>query len=83
MKTMATEQDTGILDTKEAFDAPAPIETPEPAAPKKSRFSPTVKGAVLGAVAGSVLPVFGTFSGALIGGVAGKIYSRRCQSSKV
>lgn len=47
---------------------------------KKSRFSPTVKGAVLGAVAGSVLPIFGTFSGALIGGVAGKVYEKKCSS---
>ncbi|WP_353144133.1 hypothetical protein [Acinetobacter pragensis] len=49
------------------------------AAPKKaSKFSPTVKGVLIGAVAGSVLPVFGTFSGALIGGIAGKIYQKKC-----
>ena len=44
----------------------------------KSRFSPTVKGALIGAVAGSILPVFGTFSGAIIGGIAGKIYEKKC-----
>ncbi len=44
---------------------------------KKSRFSPTVKGALIGAVAGSVLPVFGTFSGALVGGIAGKVYEKK------
>lgn len=49
---------------------------------KQSRFSPTVKGAIIGAVAGSILPVFGTFSGALIGGVAGKIYQKKCSSCK-
>ncbi|KCX38472.1 hypothetical protein J577_0852 [Acinetobacter sp. 263903-1] len=46
---------------------------------KKSRFSPTVKGVMIGAVAGSVLPVFGTFTGAIIGGIAGKMYDRRCK----
>lgn len=44
----------------------------------KSRFSPTVKGALIGAVAGSVLPVFGTISGAVIGAISGKIYEKRC-----
>ncbi|MDQ9831852.1 DUF456 domain-containing protein [Acinetobacter soli] len=66
-------------DTARPLNSVEPSDQPEqPAAKKKSRFSPTVKGAVIGAVAGSVLPVFGTFSGALIGGVAGKLYSRRC-----
>ena len=66
-------------DTARPLNSVEPSAQPEqPAAKKKSRFSPTVKGAVIGAVAGSVLPVFGTFSGALIGGVAGKLYSRRC-----
>lgn len=45
---------------------------------QKSRFSPTVKGALIGAVAGSVLPIFGTISGAVIGGISGKIYEKRC-----
>ena len=40
----------------------------------KSRFSPTAKGVLIGAVAGSVLPVFGTISGAIIGGISGKVY---------
>ena len=47
---------------------------------KKSRFSPTAKGALIGAVAGSILPVFGTFSGAIIGGIAGKVYEKKCTS---
>lgn len=50
---------------------------------KKSRFSPTVKGALIGAVAGSVLPVFGTISGAVIGAVSGKIYEKKCCTAKV
>lgn len=49
---------------------------------KKSRFSPTVKGALIGAVAGSVLPVFGTISGAVIGAVSGKIYEKKCCTAK-
>lgn len=48
---------------------------------KKSKFSPTVKGALIGAVAGSVLPVFGTFSGAVIGGIAGKVYEKKCRKN--
>ena len=47
---------------------------------KKSRFSPTLKGALIGAVAGSILPVFGTFSGAIIGGISGKIYEKKCKT---
>ncbi len=49
---------------------------------QKSRFSPTVKGALIGAVAGSVLPVFGTISGAVIGAVSGKIYEKKCCTVK-
>lgn len=55
--------------------------TPEQRPCAKFRFSPTVTGALIGAVAGSVLPVFGTFSGAIIGGVAGKVYEKKCQNS--
>lgn len=49
-------------------------------AKKKSKFTPTCKGILIGAVAGSILPVFGTISGAIIGGVAGKIYEKKCDS---
>lgn len=45
---------------------------------KKSRFSPTAKGAFIGAVAGSILPVFGTISGAIIGAIGGKVYEKKC-----
>lgn len=45
---------------------------------KKSRFSPAAKGALIGAVAGSILPVFGTISGAIIGAIGGKVYEKKC-----
>ncbi len=45
---------------------------------QKSRFSPAAKGALIGAVAGSVLPVFGTISGAILGAIGGKVYEKRC-----
>jgi uncharacterized membrane protein YebE (DUF533 family) len=54
--------------------------SPEQSTSAKSPFSPTLKGALIGAVAGSVLPVFGTFSGAIIGGVAGKVYEKKYQN---
>ena len=47
----------------------------------KSRFSPTATGVLIGAVAGSILPVFGTISGAIIGGISGKIYEKKCQKN--
>lgn len=53
------------------------LTTQPPQKDKKSRFSPTVKGVLIGAVAGSILPVFGTLSGALVGGIAGKIYEKK------
>ena len=50
---------------------------------KKSKFSPTCKGILIGAVAGSILPVFGTVSGAVIGGIAGKVYEKKCTGKTV
>lgn len=44
---------------------------------KRNPLSPTMTGVVVGAVAGSVLPIFGTFSGAILGGLAGKWYQRK------
>lgn len=66
--------------TTAPYSATTPLDTTtsNTAEAKKSRFSPTVKGALVGAVAGSVLPVFGTFSGAIIGGIAGKVYEKKC-----
>lgn len=55
-------------------------DTSTTSAPKKSKFTPTCKGILIGAVAGSVLPVFGTISGAVIGGIAGKVYEKKCTS---
>lgn len=73
------------MNTLDTHDTARPLGSVEPsenndtrATTKKSRFSPTFKGALIGAAAGSILPVFGTFSGALIGGIAGKVYSKRC-----
>ena len=53
----------------------------DPVAAKKSKFTPTCKGVLIGAVAGSILPVFGTISGAIIGGIAGKVYEKKCSKS--
>lgn len=47
---------------------------------KSSKFTPTCKGILIGAVAGSILPVFGTISGAIIGGIAGKVYEKKCMN---
>lgn len=52
--------------------------THDQTAKSKSRFSPTAKGVLIGAVAGSILPVFGTVSGAIIGGISGKVYEKKC-----
>ena len=49
---------------------------------KASRFTPTCKGILIGAVAGSILPVFGTVSGAIIGGIAGKVYEKKCPAKQ-
>lgn len=72
---MTTDLQSPALDGDALQDASASNAT---VSKKSSRFSPTVKGLLIGAAAGSVLPVFGTFSGALIGGIAGKIYQKRC-----
>ena len=50
--------------------------------PTPTRVSPTLKGALIGAVAGRLVPLkgLGTFSGALLGGIAGKwLDSRQAQ----
>ena len=58
--------------------APEPNKDDNSCPIKKSRFSPAAKGALIGAVAGSVLPVFGTISGAIIGAIGGKVYEKKC-----
>ncbi|WP_078055372.1 hypothetical protein [Acinetobacter celticus] len=74
---MTTENSSSALDS-----APLEAATNSPkCCAKASKFSPTVKGALIGAVAGSILPVFGTFSGAIIGAIAGKIYQKKCLKS--
>ena len=65
-----------IPPTEAAAPAPNKDDTSYPI--KKSRFSPAAKGALIGAVAGSVLPVFGTISGAIIGAIGGKVYEKKC-----
>ena len=59
---------------------PAVDSSPEHHSCSKSRFSPTVKGVFIGAVAGSILSLFGTLSGAIIGGISGKIYEKKCHN---
>lgn len=63
-------QDPNNEPENKAQDSTCPI--------KKSRFSPAAKGALIGAVAGSVLPVFGTISGAILGAIGGKVYEKKC-----
>lgn len=58
-------------DQNPAVDSP-----PEHHSCSKSRFSPTVKGIFIGAVAGSILSLFG----AIIGGISGKIYEKKCHN---
>jgi len=53
---------------------PAVDSTPEHHSCSKSRFSPTVKGVLIGAVAGSILSLFGTLSGAII------VYEKKCHN---
>ena len=66
-----TQPDSNLVDHAPATQAEYNPKT------KESRFSPTWKGALIGAVAGSILPVFGTVSGAIIGGISGKIYEKK------
>lgn len=40
-------------------------------------WSPTIKGIVIGAIAGRFLPVFNSFTGAIAGGVAAKVLQHR------
>ncbi|MCH4247682.1 MAG: hypothetical protein LKF82_07565 [Acinetobacter populi] len=40
-------------------------------------LSPTVKGALIGAVAGHFLPVFNTVTGAIVGGITAKVLNRK------
>ena len=75
-ENQAAFDETNIGNT--AANLSADTSTASACSSRKSRFSPTLKGVLIGAVAGSVLPVFGTFSGAIIGGVAGKIYEKKC-----
>ena len=58
-----------------AVDSP-----PEHHSFSKLRFSFTVKGVFIDAVAGAILSLFGTLSGAIIGGISGKIYQKRCHN---
>lgn len=63
----------------ESVEEPIKDEPKDESCPlKKSRFSPAAKGALIGAVAGSILPVFGTISGAIIGAIGGKVYEKKC-----
>lgn len=44
-------------------------------------LSPTVKGALIGAVAGHFLPVFNTLTGAIVGGITAKVLNRQCKKT--
>ncbi|MFU8926865.1 hypothetical protein [Acinetobacter puyangensis] len=64
-------------DSKTPVDTKDKVESPNTSSKASQLLSPTVKGALIGAVAGHFLPVFNTVTGAIVGGITAKVLNRQ------